>query len=78
MANPPPISGSPSLESRSQNDHLEMDWDPWAKVATEAGEVVHGRFVRVKAWTYLFCSGGLVLEQFVKVRRGRKDVGGGL
>ena len=34
--------------------------------------------VRVKAWTYLFCSGGLVCECWGKVRRGRKLVGGGL
>ena len=44
-ANPPPISGSPSPESGSQNDCLEMDWDLHAKVATEAREVVHGRLV---------------------------------
>ena len=34
-------------------------------------------YVRVKAWTYLFCSGGLGLEEEEKVRRGRKDVEGG-
>ena len=44
MANPPLISGSPSPESRSQNDHSEMDWDPHSEVATEEGEVVHGRW----------------------------------
>ena len=66
--NPPLISGSPSPESRSQNDCLEMDWDPHAEVAT----------VRVIAWTYLFCSGGLVSWEWEKVSKGRKDVGGGL
>ena len=44
MANSPPISGSPSPESGSQNDHLEMDWDPCAEVATEEGKVVHRRW----------------------------------
>ena len=44
-ANPPPISGSPSPESRSQNDCAEMDWDPQTEVATEVGEVVHGRLI---------------------------------
>ena len=34
--------------------------------------------VRVAAWTYLFCSGGLVTVEERKVRRGRKAVGGGL
>ena len=43
-ANPPLISGSPSPESGNQNDHSEMDWDLQAKVASEAGEVVHGRW----------------------------------
>ena len=33
--------------------------------------------VRVIAWTYLFCSGGLVMVEERKVRRGRKAVGGG-
>ena len=33
--------------------------------------------VRVKAWTYLFCSGGLVTVEERKVRRGKKAVGGG-
>ena len=33
--------------------------------------------VRVIAWTYFSSSGGLVGEGFGKVRRGKKDVGGG-
>ena len=44
VANPPLISGSPSPESGSQNDCSEMDWDPCTEVATEEGEVVHGRW----------------------------------
>ena len=41
------------------------------------GQVPEAPAVRVKAWTYLFCSGGLVTVEEQKVRRGRKAVGGG-
>ena len=34
--------------------------------------------VRVTAWTYCSCSGGLVTWEERKVRSGRKAVGGGL
>ena len=34
--------------------------------------------VRVIAWTYCSCSGGLVTGEERKVRSGRKAVGGGL
>ena len=34
--------------------------------------------VRVMAWTYCSCSGGLVTGEEQKVRSGRKAVGGGL
>ena len=48
--------------------------DSYERFAKEVSKHI----VRVIAWTYLFCSGGLVREFWEKVRRGRNDVGGGL
>ena len=70
--------------------HLALDLQGILHLAQRVQEEVHQAvneteavvtregIVRVKAWTYCSCSGGLVVREERNVRRGRKAVGGGL
>ena len=79
-------SNSPAHYTRTLSVHglkvftrASADAFPWLQSFHNIAELfVDTIGVRVVAWTYCSCSGGLVTGEERKVRSGRKAVGGGL